>query len=109
MDANKKMLALYTAYANLVNEYSSTNVPFAMDSFIKNETADELKEQMFSFLSKYYLSINGQIFFSIINENVKYLNQENDYNFIYLDKPILEEINKNNEYLVKSFEIIDKY
>lgn len=109
MDANKKMLAFYTAYTNLVHEYSSISVPFAMDSFIKNETAAELKEQMFIFLSKYYLSIDGQIFFSIINENVKYLNQEDKYNFIYLEKPILDEINDNNKYLVKSFDIIDKY
>lgn len=108
IDANKKMLALYTIYANLIDEYSSIRVPFAMDSFIKNETAAELKEQMFGFLSKYYFSIEGQMFFSIINENVKYLDQENKYNFINLEKPILEEINENNKILVKTFEIIDK-
>ncbi|MFC4323699.1 coiled-coil domain-containing protein [Litchfieldia salsa] len=107
IDANKKMLALYTIYANLISEYSSVRVPFAMDSFIKNETATELKEQMFSFLSNYYLSINGQIFFSIISENLKYLDQNCDYNFINLEKPILAKINEDNKALVEAFEIIN--
>ncbi|PGX56986.1 hypothetical protein COE29_15895, partial [Bacillus cereus] len=56
IDANKKMLALYTLYANLIDKYSKIKVPWAMDSFIKNETAAELKEQMFGFLSKHYFS-----------------------------------------------------
>lgn len=107
MDANKKMLALYTLYTNLIDEYSNIRVPFAMDSFIKNETSTELKEQMFGFLSKYYLSIKGQTFFSIINENIKYLDEKNKYNFINLERPILEEINENNKFLVKAFEVID--
>ncbi|PFS47127.1 hypothetical protein [Bacillus cereus] len=107
IDANKKMLALYTLYANLIDKYSKIKVPWAMDSFIKNETAAELKEQMFGFLSKHYFSINGQIFFSIISENVKYLDQKNKYNFINLEKPILEKINEENKILVKSFKIIN--
>lgn len=106
--ANKKMLALYTLYANLIDKYSSIKVPFAMDSFIKNETAEELKEEMFSFLSKYYLSIESQMFFSIINENVKYLNPRNEYNFINLERPILEKINEKNMDLVKQLEVIDR-
>ncbi|KMQ22205.1 hypothetical protein TU58_30350 [Bacillus cereus] len=62
---------------------------------------------MFGFLSKYYLSIKGQTFFSIINENIKYLDEKNKYNFINLERPILEEINENNKFLVKAFEVID--
>ncbi|PVE92182.1 hypothetical protein DC433_26305, partial [Priestia megaterium] len=107
-DANRKMLALYTLYANLIDKYSSIKVPFAMDSFIKNETAEKIEEQMFSFLSKYYLSIESQLFFSIINENVKYLDQKNDYNFINLESPILEKINEKNIDLVKKLEGIDR-
>lgn len=105
IDSNKKMLALYTIYSNLVNEFSMVKLPFGMDSFIKNETASELKEQMFGFLSKYYLSIQGQVFFSIIKENIKYLGK-NNYNFINLEKPILNEINETNEKLIKAFDII---
>ncbi|MEC1752240.1 hypothetical protein [Bacillus mojavensis] len=107
--ANKKMLALYTLYSNLVSDFSVVQAPFAMDSFIKNETAEELKKQMFDFLSKHYLSLNGQIFFSIIKENVKYLDKNEEYNFINLEKPILEEVSTPNKDLVKYFEIIDKH
>lgn len=108
IDTNKKMLALYTLYSNLIDEYSIYKLPFAMDSFIKNETAAELKEQMFGFLSKYYLSIKGQVFFSMIKENIKFLDQNAEYNFINIDKPILKEINDKNKHLVKSFDLIDK-
>lgn len=43
----------------------------------------------------------------MIKENVKYLDQSIDYNFINLEKPILEEINSKNENLIKNFKIID--
>lgn len=105
IDANKKLLALYTLYSNLVNEFSTVKIPFAMDSFIKNETASELKEQMFGFLSKFYLSIEGQSFFSIIEENVKHLGS-NNYHFIDLEKPILKDVNETNDHLTREFDII---
>ncbi|MNR52210.1 hypothetical protein D3C85_1720100 [compost metagenome] len=76
-----------------------------MDSFIKNETASELKEQMFGFLSKYYLTIEGQSFFSIIEENVKYLGP-NNYNYIDLEKPILKDVNDKNDHLTRAFDIV---
>jgi hypothetical protein len=105
INGNKKQLALYTLYSNLVNEFSTVKIPFAMDSFIKNETASELKEQMFSFLSKYYLSFEGQSFFSIIEENVKYLGP-NSYHFLDLEKPILMDVNETNDHLIRAFDII---
>ncbi|MGQ3478204.1 hypothetical protein [Paenibacillus sp. TY11] len=107
MDSNKKLLALYTLYSNLINEFSKVKIPFAMDSFIKNETSSELKEKMFSFLSKYYLSIEGQSFFSIIKENVEYLGpDENKYHFVDLKKPILKDIDETNGHLIKAFDIL---
>lgn len=105
IDSNKKLLALYTLYSNLVNEFSTVKIPFAMDSFIKNEIASELKEQMFGFLSKYYLTIEGQSFFSIIEENVKYLDP-NNYHYIYLEKPILKDVNDTNDHLTNAFDIL---
>ncbi|WP_252508952.1 hypothetical protein [Paenibacillus peoriae] len=107
MDSNKKLLALYTLYSNLISEFSKVKIPFAMDSFIKNESSSELREKMFSFLSKYYLSIEGQSFFSIIKENVKYLEQdENEYHFVDLKKPILKDIDETNGHLIKAFDIL---
>ncbi|SGI73160.1 Uncharacterised protein [Mycobacterium tuberculosis] len=105
MDSNKKLLALYTLYSNLVHEFSTVKIPFAMDSFIKNETASELKEKMFGFLSKYYLTIEGQSFFSIIEENIKYLGP-NSYHYIYLEKPILKDVNDTNDRLTTAFDIV---
>lgn len=103
MDSNTKLLALYTLYSNLVDEFSNIKIPFAMDSFIKNETSSDLKEKMFGFLSKYYLSTDRQSFFSIIKENVGYLGP-NNYHFVDLEKPILKDIDETNENLIKLFD-----
>ncbi|MEC0105363.1 hypothetical protein P4H27_00255 [Paenibacillus taichungensis] len=103
MDSNTKLLALYTLYSNLLDEFANVKIPFAMDSFIKNESSSDLKEKMFGFLSKYYLSIDGQTFFSIIKENVGYLGP-NNYHFVDLEKPILKDIDETNENLIKLFD-----
>lgn len=103
---NKKMLAIYTLYSNLISEFSDIDLPYAMDSFIKNETARDVKEQMFKFLSKYYLTLSKQIFFSIIEENLTYLDSNLKYKKIIIEKPILEKVNKNNENLIESFSFI---
>ena len=103
MDSNTKLLALYTLYSNLVDEFSNIKVPFAMDSFIKNESSSELKEKLFGFLAKYYLSTKGQSFFSIIKENVEYLGP-NNYHFVDLEKPILKDVDETNESLIKLFD-----
>jgi len=102
---NKILLALYTLYANLIDEFSNYKLPFAMDSFIKNEIAPKQGKQMFDFLEKYYLTLRGQTFFSIIDDNKKYLSKDN-YHYISLTKPILNELNVQNENLVEIFYII---
>ncbi|TKJ86202.1 hypothetical protein PaeCFBP13512_19370, partial [Paenibacillus sp. CFBP13512] len=104
MDSNKKLLVLYTLYSNLINEFSLVKIPFAMDSFIKNESASELTKQMFGFLSNYYLAMEGQSFFSVIEENLQYL-VPNNYHRIDLEKPILKDINEANNHLTKAFNI----
>lgn len=105
-DGNIKMLAIYTLYANLINQYSRIELPFGMDSFLKNETAKDFKIFMFSFLSKYYLTIPTQIFFSIIEENLQYIDNEIDYNIIHIEKPILKEITDSNRNLLSGLSFI---
>lgn len=106
-DSNKKMLAIYTLYSNLISQFSNVKIPFGMDSFIKNETATDFKDEMFGFLSKYYLTIPNQVFFSIIEENLIYLDSEISYKKIELERPILEEVNKANQHLLESFSFIE--
>jgi len=58
---------------------------------------------MFAFLEQYYLTLQSQTFFSIIEDNKKYLIKEN-YHFINLSKPILNELNAQNDNLLNFFE-----
>lgn len=105
-NANKKMLAIYVLYSNLINEFSKVKLPFAMDSFIKNETAEDFKEEMFAFLSKNYLSLDNQVFFSIIEENLVYLSEYKHFNLIHLERPILSDVTDQDESLIRQFEFI---
>ncbi len=107
-NSNKKMLAIYTLYSNLMSEFSNVHIPFGMDSFIKNETSKEFKEQMFGFLSKHYLTLPNQIFFSIIDENLVYLNSDIKYNKIELERPILKEVNDDNKHFIELLNNIDR-
>lgn len=105
-DANIKMLALYTIYSNLIYNRSNIILPFGMDSFLKNETSKEFKENMFSFLSKNYLSIPNQIFFSIIEENLQFIDKEIPYHQINIEKPILKTIDSTNQILLSSIKFL---
>lgn len=105
-DANKKILALYVIYSKLVDQYSHVKVPIGMDSFIKNETTISLKQEMFPFVYKNLFSLNKQIFFSIIEENLQFLEDLSKFNLIRIEKPILHPIDSSNSYLLDEFQFI---
>ncbi|KQU24470.1 hypothetical protein ASG65_17730 [Bacillus sp. Leaf13] len=105
-DNNKKMLALYIIYSSIVDEFSKIKIPIGMDSFIKNETTTNSKQEMFKLVSEHFFKLNNQIFFSIVKENLKYLDNIENYHIISLDKPILKEIEPSNNIIQKEFGFI---
>lgn len=105
-DANQNILALYIIYFNIIVSHSNYILPFGMDSFIKNETSQKFKSAMFKYVENNLFSLNRQIFFSIIEENLNYLDSAIEYNIIFLEKPILEDVSHNNRDLVKWFDFL---
>lgn len=89
MDKNKKYLAYYLAYFSLLRKYSTYFLPFCMDSFIKNEITDESSQYMFAAIEKYFFDSHYQSFFSIVSENLKHLEYEDNYNKIEVNGKLL--------------------
>ncbi|EOA9057146.1 endonuclease [Staphylococcus aureus] len=86
---NKDLLTLYLVYMNLLDSMEDFGLPFAIDSFVKNETDSIALEKMFGAIDKYFLTLNNQTFFSIIKENLKFI--ENPVNEIKIERPLLKE------------------
>lgn len=91
MDKNTKYLACYLIYFSLIEKYGIYQLPFCMDSFIKNEISGETAKELFSAISKYFLPLKNQIFFSIVNDNLKYLEIKEEYKIIQVEEHLLNE------------------
>ena len=93
-DANLKTYLVYLIYFNLLNSYSEVKIPFLIDSFITTELDIENKKEMFSAVSKYFLELDSQTFFTVIEENLEYITNHEKYkkHFIH-SKPILKDEN----------------
>ena len=105
-DANQNILALYIIYFNIIVNYSEYKLPFGMDSFIKNETSQEFKSAMFKYVENNLFKLGRQTFFSIIEENLNYLELVEDYKIIYLERPILNDVSDDNIDLVRWFDFL---
>lgn len=85
---NKSLLTLYLIYSNLVCDNSDILIPIAIDSFIKNEISDSNERRMFEAVRNYFISLDTQTFFSIIQKNMSYFD-DSEINTILLTKPLL--------------------
>ena len=86
---NKKYLAYYLVYFTLLKEFSVYKVPICMDSFIKNEISKESLKIMLKAVEDYFFSFDNQSFFSIIEDNIQYLENIDEYNKVYIGDRIL--------------------
>ena len=100
-------LAVYLAYFELLCKYSSVELPFVLDSVIKEEPDDISMERMFSYIEDKLLKQNRQSFVSMLRDKLHYIN--GNYNIIDLTKPILnenkyDEVHKSIESLIAEIE-----
>lgn len=90
MDKNIKYLEYYLSYFHLLDEFSIYKIPFCMDSFIKNEISKDTAKPAFSAIEKYFLTLdNNQIFFSIVTDNIQFLENTEKYNIIHIEDHLL--------------------
>lgn len=87
MYLNKEILILYLSYMNLIIEKANFKFPCAIDSFVKNEADKHNLETMFEAINSYFLTLETQTFFSIIEENLKYIDK--GYNQVEIEAPLL--------------------
>lgn len=89
MDKNKKYLAYYLLYFQLLKEYSVYDIPFGMDSFIKNEPEDITIKPMFEAVETFFFDSTRQSFFSLVDKNQTFLKNRENYNIIKIDGRLL--------------------
>lgn len=85
---NKDLLVIFLVYMNLVDSKSITSLPFAIDSFVKNETDEKVLKKMFDAINSKFLSLKSQTFFSIIRDNLKYVDSK--VNQVNIESPLLK-------------------
>ncbi|MBC2242863.1 hypothetical protein HCB25_02220 [Listeria booriae] len=105
MNKNKKYLAYYLVYFNLVKKYGSYKIPFCIDSFIKNEIAGDNAIEMFGAVENYFFDDNIQSFFSIVSDNLKHLKHEKDYNKVVVSGKLLSKDRYDDISLKFNFEV----
>lgn len=89
VDKNKKNFAYYLVYMTLIDEFGIYKMPFCMDSFIKNEITTESAKQMFAAMEEYLFKTKNQVFFSLIEQNKKHLNNSEVYSIINVGSRLL--------------------
>lgn len=89
MRHNKKLLAYYLIYFRLLKEYSAFDIPFGMDSFIKNESEESTLKPMFEAVEKFFFDSEKQSFFSLVDANKQFLHNTKKYNVLKMDDRIL--------------------
>lgn len=102
VDDNQTYLGVYLTYIRLISEYGRFQMPFCIDSFIKNETTDPKTEKMFAATEEYLLKNTHQSILTAVKSNVeKYLDSKPGYNKIILGDRLLT----SNKYEQQSQEI----
>ena len=85
---NKDLLVIFLVYMHLIDSKSITSLPFAIDSFVKNETDKKVLKKMFDAINAKFLSLKSQTFFSIIRDNLKYVDSK--VNQVNIESPLLK-------------------
>lgn len=98
MDKNKKYLAYYLLYFRLLKEYGIYDIPFGMDSFIKNEPEDLTIKPMFEAVENFFFDSTKQSFFSLVDKNQKFFKNIEKYNIIKIEGKLL-----SKQYYLQNF------
>lgn len=99
VNINQIYLGIYLTYMRLVAEYGRYTLPFCIDSFIKNETANQGQQDMFLATEKYLLAMESQSILSIIQENVdKYITAQTNFHRVELGDRLLSSENFKEAY-----------
>lgn len=85
---NKDLLTFFLVYMNLIDSKSNISLPFAIDSFVKNETDEKVLEKMFSAINTKFLNLKSQTFFSVIKDNLKYIDSR--VSQVNIESPLLK-------------------
>ena len=101
---NQEFFGLYMIYTYLLFNHSIIELPFGLDSTLKDELDDYNINKFYKIIEEIVLSNNKQSFVIMLKNKLSLL--KNTYNVIELTKPILSK--QNFEKLKQEFSIISE-
>lgn len=89
---NQVYLGIYLTYMRLISEFGRYQLPFCIDSFIKNETSDNNQDVMFEATDKFFFKIKGQSIFSAIESSVdRYMKNSKNIHRVQIGERLLSD------------------
>lgn len=80
---NQKFLALYMAYSNILINHSAVELPFVLDSIVKDELDSDILKKSYSLVDDVLLASDRQTFFAILDDKMDLIGK--DYHKIKID------------------------
>lgn len=88
-DKNQKTLLFYMLYTKLLLSHSIVELPFVLDSIVKDELDSLVLEKCYKIIDKILLSSNKQSFFAVLDDKLFLLNPNHNKILIDNDKRLL--------------------
>lgn len=89
---NQVYLGIYLAYMRLISEFGKYQLPFCIDSFLKNETSDEKQDAMFEATGEFLLGMNGQSIFTAIESSVdRFMKRSSEFHKVRIGDRLLSQ------------------
>lgn len=73
---NQKFLAFYMAYSKILIDYSSIELPFVLDSIVKDELDAEILSKSYELVEEVLLNSEKQSFFAILVDKLNLIGQQ---------------------------------
>lgn len=80
---NQKFLALYMAYSNILINHSAVELPFVLDSIVKDELDSDILKKSYNLVNDVLLASDRQTFFAILDDKMELIGK--DYHKIKID------------------------
>lgn len=88
---NQTYLVIYLTYIKILMKYSSVELPFVMDSIIKDELDTGVISSSYLLINKVLISSQKQTFFAVLNDKFQYLTGECNKIEIKSDQKLLNQ------------------
>lgn len=82
-DKNQKFIVFYMLYTKILIDHSNIELPFVLDSIVKDELDENVLEKSYKIVDELLLSSEKQSFFAVLDDKLNLISES--HNRIYID------------------------